>query len=62
MLHNHCAEKHKSIIMGISNSFLMDEKFFLQKEDMAMGSSLSPVVYSIFMEYSEENALSIGIP
>jgi hypothetical protein len=31
--------------------FQVEDKFFQQKEGMAMGSSLSPVVSNIYMEY-----------
>jgi hypothetical protein len=31
--------------------FQMDEKFFQQKEAMAVGSSLSPIVNNIYMEH-----------
>jgi hypothetical protein len=37
--------------------FQVDDKFFQQKNGMAMGSSLSPVVSNIFMEYYEKLAL-----
>jgi hypothetical protein len=37
--------------------FQYDDKFCQQKEDMAMGNSLSLVVSNIFMEHSEEIAL-----
>jgi hypothetical protein len=31
----------------------VDDKFFQQKDGMAMGSSLSPVICNIYMEYYE---------
>jgi hypothetical protein len=37
--------------------FQADDKFFQQKEGMAMGSSLSPIVSNIFMEYFDKLAL-----
>jgi hypothetical protein len=37
--------------------FQFDDKFYRQKEVMAMGTSLSEVVSNIFMEHSEEIAL-----
>jgi hypothetical protein len=37
--------------------FQVDDKFFQQKDDMAMGSSLSPTVSNIFMEHFEKLAL-----
>jgi hypothetical protein len=37
--------------------FHVDDKFFQQKDGMAMGSTLSPVVSNIFMEHFEELAL-----
>jgi hypothetical protein len=37
--------------------FQFEDKFYQQKEGMAMGNSLSPVVYNIFMEHSEEATL-----
>jgi hypothetical protein len=37
--------------------FQFEDKFYQQKEGMAIGNSLSPVVSNIFMEYSEEIAL-----
>jgi hypothetical protein len=37
--------------------FQVDDKFFQQKDDMAMGSSLSPVMSNIFMEHFEKLAL-----
>jgi hypothetical protein len=37
--------------------FQLDDKFFQQKDDMAMGSSLSPIVSNIYMEYFEKLAL-----
>jgi hypothetical protein len=35
----------------------VDDKFFQQKDCMAMGSSLSLIVSNIFMEHSEKLAL-----
>jgi hypothetical protein len=37
--------------------FRVDYKFFQQKDDMAMGNSVSPIVSNIFMENSEKLAL-----
>jgi hypothetical protein len=37
--------------------FQLEDKFFQHKDDMAMGSSLSPIVRSIFMEHFEKLAL-----
>jgi hypothetical protein len=37
--------------------FQADDKFFQQKDDMAMGSSLSPTVSNIFMEHFEKLTL-----
>jgi hypothetical protein len=37
--------------------FQVDDKFFQQKDGMAMGSSLSPIVSNIFMENFEKLAL-----
>ncbi|PNF20184.1 hypothetical protein B7P43_G16972 [Cryptotermes secundus] len=37
--------------------FQVDDKFFQQKDGMAMGNSLSPIVSNIFMEHSEKLAL-----
>jgi hypothetical protein len=37
--------------------FQVDDKFFQQKDGMAMGSVLSPAVSNIFMEHSEKLAL-----
>jgi hypothetical protein len=37
--------------------FQVDDKFFQQKDGMAMGSSLSPIVSNIYMEYFEKLAL-----
>jgi hypothetical protein len=37
--------------------FQVDNKFLQQKDDMAMGSCLSPVVSNIFMEHFEKLAL-----
>jgi hypothetical protein len=39
----------------------VDDKFFQQKDGMAMGSALSPVVSNIFMEHFEELALRMAI-
>jgi hypothetical protein len=41
--------------------FQVDDKFFQQKDGMAMGSALSPVVSNIFMEHFEELALRMAI-
>jgi hypothetical protein len=35
----------------------VDDKFFQQKDGMAMGSSLSPIISNIFMEHFEKLAL-----
>jgi hypothetical protein len=35
----------------------VDDKFFQQKDGMAMGSSLSPISSNIYMEHSEKVAL-----
>jgi hypothetical protein len=37
--------------------FQVDDKFFQQKDDMSMGSSLSPTVSNNFMEPFEKMAL-----
>ncbi|XP_023710176.1 uncharacterized protein LOC111865964 [Cryptotermes secundus] len=37
--------------------FQVDDKFFQQKDGMAMGNSLSPIVSNIFMEHFEKLAL-----
>jgi hypothetical protein len=37
--------------------FQVDNKFFQQKDGMAMGNSLSPIVCNIYMEHFEELAL-----
>jgi hypothetical protein len=37
--------------------FQFEDRFYQQKEGMAMGNSLCPVVSNIFMEHSEEIAL-----
>jgi hypothetical protein len=37
--------------------FQLDDKFFQQKDGMAMGSLLSPIVSNIYMEYFEKLAL-----
>jgi hypothetical protein len=39
--------------------FQVNDKFFQQKDSMAMGSSLSPVVSKIFMEHFEKLALDM---
>jgi hypothetical protein len=39
--------------------FQVDDKFFQQKDVMAMGSSLSPTVSNIFMEHFEKLALDL---
>jgi hypothetical protein len=36
--------------------FQVDDKFFQKKYDMAMGSSLSPIISNIFMEHFEKLA------
>jgi hypothetical protein len=41
----------------ISTYFEVNDRLYQQKEGIAMGSSLSPVVSNIFMEYSETLAL-----
>jgi hypothetical protein len=38
-------------------SFQVEDKFLQQKDGMAMGSSLSPIVSNIFMEHFEKLAL-----
>jgi hypothetical protein len=38
-------------------SFQFEDKFYQQKESMAMGKSLSPVASNIFVEHSEEITL-----
>jgi hypothetical protein len=40
--------------------FQVDDKFFQQKDGMAMGSSLSPIVSNIFMEHLENLALDLA--
>jgi hypothetical protein len=35
----------------------VDDKFFQQKDGMAIGSSLSPIISNIFMEHFEKLAL-----
>jgi hypothetical protein len=37
--------------------FQLDDRFYQQKEGMAMGSSLSPIVSNIYMEHFEKLAL-----
>jgi hypothetical protein len=37
--------------------FQVDDRFYQQKEGMAMGSSLSPVISNIYMEHFEQLAL-----
>jgi hypothetical protein len=37
--------------------FQVDDRFFQQKDVMAMGSCLSPIVSNIFMEHFEKLAL-----
>jgi hypothetical protein len=37
--------------------FQVDNKFFQQKDGMAMGSSLSPIIRNIYMEHFEKLAL-----
>jgi hypothetical protein len=39
------------------NAFFQVDKFFQQKDGMAMGSSLSPVVSNIYMEHYGKLAL-----
>jgi hypothetical protein len=41
--------------------FQVDGKFFQQKDGMAMGSTLSPVVSNIFIDHFEELALKTAI-
>jgi hypothetical protein len=36
---------------------MVDDKFFQQKNDMAMGNSLSPIVSNIFMKHFEKVVL-----
>jgi hypothetical protein len=38
--------------------FQVEDRFYRQKSSVAMGSSLSPVISNIFIEYFEELALS----
>jgi hypothetical protein len=40
--------------------FQVGDNFFQQKDGMAMGSSLSPIVGNIFMEHFEKLALDSG--
>jgi hypothetical protein len=40
--------------------FQVDDKFFQQKDGMAMGKALSPVVSNIYMEHFEELATQGG--
>jgi hypothetical protein len=40
--------------------FQVDNKLFQQKDGMAMGSSLSPIVSNIFMEHFEKLALNLA--
>jgi hypothetical protein len=37
--------------------FRVDDKFYQQKDGMAMGSALSPIISNIFMEHFEKLAL-----
>jgi hypothetical protein len=37
--------------------FQVDDRFFQQKDGMAMGSSLSPIVSNIYMEHFEKLAV-----
>jgi hypothetical protein len=37
--------------------FQVDDKFFQQKDGMAMGSSLSPIISNIFMDHLEKLTL-----
>jgi hypothetical protein len=39
--------------------FQVDDKFFQQKDGMAVGSSLSPIVSSIYTEHFETFALDL---
>jgi hypothetical protein len=41
--------------------FQVDDKFFQQKDGMAMRSSLSPIVSNIFMENFEKLALDLAL-
>jgi hypothetical protein len=38
--------------------FQVDDRFYQQKEGMAMGGSLSPIVSNIYMEHFEKLALN----
>jgi hypothetical protein len=40
--------------------FQVDDKFFQQKDDVAMGNSLSPIVSNIFKENFEKLALDVA--
>jgi hypothetical protein len=42
---------------GLHAYFLYEDKFYQQKEGMAIGSSLSLMISNIFMEHFEEVAL-----
>jgi hypothetical protein len=44
----------------VTTYFQFVDKFYQQKESMAMGNLLSPVVSKIFMEHSEEIALDMA--
>jgi hypothetical protein len=44
-----------------STYFQVDDKFFQQKDDMAMGSSLSLIINNIYMEHFEKLALGHNI-
>ncbi|PNF18952.1 hypothetical protein B7P43_G14912, partial [Cryptotermes secundus] len=44
-----------------TNYFQVDDKFFQQKDGMAMGNSLSPIVSNIFMEHFEKLALDSAL-
>jgi hypothetical protein len=39
----------------------VDDKFFQQKDGMAMGNALSPVVSNIYMEHFEKLALKTAV-
>jgi hypothetical protein len=41
--------------------FQVEDKFFQQKDGMAIGSSLSLIVRNIFMEYFEELAIDSAL-
>jgi hypothetical protein len=67
-LHNNKTLVERSVlqvetIMGLlevclrTTYFQVDDKFFLQKDGMAMRSSLSPIISNIYMEHFEKLAL-----